>query len=114
VPELAAVLERYGENSEASTLILATLVDLGLIRMAPDPDQRGEVLLDSRPLQAMLARYGPRVTTASGRLGVSATKPEIWTPGAASGGGSPGIWTPGAGSSTPPQTGGGKLIVPGR
>jgi hypothetical protein len=63
----------------------------------------------------LLAEYGPRVTTASGQLGVAATKGEIWTPSSQGGGSSPGgIWTPG---STPPSSGGGdkpKLIIPGR
>jgi hypothetical protein len=61
-----------------------------------------------------MAEYGPRVTTASGRLGVSATKGGLWTPGGPSAGGG-GIWTPG--SETAPTPGGGdkpRLIIPGR
>ena len=54
-----------------------------------------EVTIDPRVLQALMAEYGPRVTTASGQLGVSAARGEIWTPGSAAGGGGGGIWTPG-------------------
>ena len=38
--------------------------------------------------------YGPKVTTASGYLGVSATRGEIWTPGSEAKGSA--IWTPGS------------------
>ncbi len=81
---------------------------MGLVEMVPNPDGSGEILLDSRPLQALLAEYGPRVTTASGRLGVSAAKPEIWTPGGSSSSGGGGLYIPGAAS--PPPTGPSKLI----
>jgi hypothetical protein len=101
VPEIAVVLERYRQDKNASQLIMMNLVDMGLIQMVPSPDRPDEVYLDSRPLQALLAEYGPRITTASGRLGVSAAKPEIWTPGSGSGAG-----TSAGGPS--------KLIIPGR
>ncbi len=50
--------------------------------MEPHPDGSGRLMLDTRPLQALLEEYGPRVTTASGRLGVSAAKPESGPPAA--------------------------------
>ncbi|MEA2632804.1 MAG: hypothetical protein QOE66_3023, partial [Chloroflexota bacterium] len=80
-------------------------------------EQPDDLVADPRPLQALLARYGPRVTTASGQLGVAATKGEIWTPGSSAGGGA--IWTPGsgpAGAVPAPAPGGEKprLIIPGR
>ena len=117
VPEVAVVLERYRQDQSATQVIMMNLIDMGLIQMVSSPDRPGEVLLDSRPLQALLAEYGPRVTTASGRLGVSAAKPEIWTPGGSSAGGSGGLYIPGSGApAAPPSQGGGpsKLIVPGR
>ena len=97
-------------------LILRHLLSLGLIQMVPNPDDRKTMLLDTRPLQSLMAKYGPKVTTASGQLGVSATKGGIWTPGSGSGAGSGGgLWTPGG------ETGSGapagdkpKLIIPGR
>jgi hypothetical protein len=95
VAEIAAALDRYGEDPNASQVVMMNLVDLGLIRMAAHPERPGEVLLDSRPLQALLAEYGPRVTTPSGRLGVSATKPEIWTPGGTTSGGPSKLILPG-------------------
>ena len=127
VGELAIVLERYRDDQAASQALTVALIDMGVIRVVPNPDRQGEIMIDSSPLQALLAQYGPRVTTASGRLGVSATKPEIWTPGGQStSGGSKGIWTPGSQppapttaakpSTTPPPAspGGSKLIIPGR
>ncbi len=113
VPQLAVVLERYREDRSASLTIMSALLDLGLVRMVPHPDTPGEMLIDTRMLQAVLAEYGPRVTTASGDLGVSASKGGIWTPGAPGGGSSQGgIWTPG-GTSTGDQGDKPKLIVPG-
>jgi hypothetical protein len=58
-----------------------------------------------------LSLYGPKVTTAAGYLGVSATKGEIWTPGSKSKA-SP-IWTPGsdAGPTGPGQKS--QIIVSG-
>lgn len=117
VPELAVVLERYRQDAPATQAIMVNLVEMGLLEMVQSPDRPGEIMLDSRPLQALMAEYGPRVTTASGRLGVSAGKPEIWTPGGGGGKQGGGLWTPGSGSSSAPpaQPGtGGKLIVPGR
>ena len=84
--------------------------------MAPNPDRPDDFLIDSRPLQALLAEYGPRVTTASGGLGVSATRGEVWTPGGQSGGGGGAIWTPGSQAAPSSSSGEEKprLIIPGR
>jgi tetratricopeptide (TPR) repeat protein len=115
VPELAIVLERYAGDARANQMILMNLVEMGLVRAEPNPDAPGDILLDSRPLQAALAEFGPRVTTASGRLGVSATKPDLWTPGGPSSSTKGGaLWTPGSDAG---RQGGGdapKLIIPGR
>ncbi len=114
VPELAIVLERYGQDPNANQVILMNLVELGLVRISPNPDNPEDILLDSRPLQAVLAEYGPRVTTASGRLGVSATKPDLWTPGGPASGSGGGLWTPGSGTGNQPPGEKPKLIIPGR
>ncbi len=95
VPELAIVLERYAQEPNANQVILMNLVEMGLVQVQPNPDNPDDVLLDSRPLQAVMAEFGPRVTTASGRLGVSATKPDLWTPGG------PAPARPAAGSGPP-------------
>jgi len=114
VPELAVVLERHAQEPSSNQVILMNLVEMGLIRMGPNPDNPDDILLDSRPLQAVLAEYGPRVTTASGRLGVSATKPEVWTPGGPASGSGGALWTPGSGAANPPAGDKPKLIFPGR
>ena len=114
VPELAIVLERYAQDPAANQVILMNLVELGLVRLEPNPDNPKEVLLDSRPLQAVLAEYGPRVTTASGRLGVSATRPDLWTPGGPAAGSGGAIWTPGSSAGNSPPGDRPKLIIPGR
>jgi hypothetical protein len=112
VPELAAVLNRYQGNEQATTYISATLMDMGLIRVATSPDRPDEVQLDPRPLQRLMELYGPKVTTSSGYLGVSATRGEIWTPGSEVQGS--GIWTPG--SDVGRAAGGEKprIILPGQ
>ena len=57
---------------------MLSLIDMGLIRVVPGSSDRPEdMMMDTRPLQALMAEYGPRVTTASGHLGVEATKGEI-------------------------------------
>jgi tetratricopeptide (TPR) repeat protein len=115
VPELAVVLDRYRDDPTASQVLMLNLLEMGLIQMAPNPDNPKDYLIDPRPLQALMAEYGPRVTTASGQLGVSATKGGLWTPGSEAGPQSGGIWTPG--SSAPSRPGDAekpKLIVPGR
>jgi tetratricopeptide (TPR) repeat protein len=114
VAELAIVLDRYAQDASANQIILMNLVELGLVRLSPNPDDPEDFLLDSRPLQALMAEYGPRVTTTSGRLGVSATKPEVWTPGSPAGGSGGGIWTPGSASPNPSGGDKPKLILPGR
>ncbi len=86
------------------------------MQVVQDPNHPDQVALDTRTLEYYLNRFGPRVTTAAGELGVAATRGEIWTPasGAASAGGKgAAIWTPGS-AAAPPSTGGkSKLIVPG-
>ncbi|MBV8606505.1 MAG: tetratricopeptide repeat protein [Singulisphaera sp.] len=111
VPELAVILERHGENPEANQMIMLNLMEMGLINVAPNPDRPDDILVDARALQMLLTEYGPKVTTATGRLGVSATRGGIWTPGSETGGG--GIWTPGSGAGG--SSAGGekpKLIIP--
>jgi tetratricopeptide (TPR) repeat protein len=116
VPRLAVVLERYQGNREANSVIVSFLVQMGLIQLVRDPNSPDQVFADSRGLQYLIERYGPKITTAGGRLGVSATSGGIWTPAAAAQAGQAGaIWTPGA--SSPPvsdDTARSKLIVPGR
>lgn len=115
VPELAVVLERYRDNAAASQTLMLSLLEMGMLRMVPNPDNPQELMIDPRPLQMILSEFGPRVTTASGELGISATKGGIWTPESAAGASPGGIWTPG--SSGPASSGGPdkpKLIIPGR
>ena len=119
VPDLAVLLERYQEKGETSTLLISMLIDLGLVKVEPNPDQPDGFLLDTRVLQSVMVRYGPRVTTASGQLGVAANRGGLWTPGSDAGAGGGGLWTPGSGppaGTNPPPAGGGpsKLILPGR
>ncbi len=114
VPELAVVLERYSQDPTANQIMLMNLVEMGLVRLSPNPDNPEDILLDSRPLQAVMAEYGPRVTTASGRLGVSAAKPEVWTPGGPAAGAGGAIWTPGSSAANTPPGDKPKLIIPGR
>lgn len=97
VPYLAVILDRYRDDPDSSITLLTTMVGLGLVQASPHPDQPGEFLLDSRPLQNLLARFGPRITTPEGNLGISAAQGKIWTPGSDAG-------TPGGGK---------KLILPG-
>lgn len=114
VPELVAVMERYDNDPQASQVTLLHMMEMGLVQPMAHPERPEEVMLDTRALQMLIAEYGPRVTTASGRLGVSAAKEGIWTPGGTAGGGG-GIWTPGSepaggarGEDKP------RLIIPGR
>jgi hypothetical protein len=112
VPELVAVLDRYRGKQEASMQLTARLLDMGLIELASSPDQPGEVMLDTRRLQQLISLYGPKVTTAGGYLGVSATKGEIWTPGSESRGSA--IWTPGSGLDAAGSGERPKIIVSGQ
>ena len=116
VADLAVILERYRNDAQATQTVMMNLIDMGLLEMVPNPDRPGEIMIDSRRLQVLMSEYGPRVTTASGRLGVSASKPEIWTPGSSSSSGSGGgLWTPGSAPSQEGTSGGEKkLILPGR
>ncbi len=115
VPSLAVILERYRGNQEATSAVFLRLINLGLVQVVQDPNHPDQMALDTRTLEYYLNQFGPRVTTASGQLGVAATRGEIWTPdaGGGGGGGSP-IWTPG--TAPPPGGGGGKqsIIVTGQ
>jgi hypothetical protein len=116
VPDLAVVMDRYADDKVANHAIMLNLLEMGLIQMVPHPEDPEQILLDSRTLQALMANYGPRVTTASGELGVAATRGGLWTPGsgASGSGGSGGLWTPGGGAPGAPSGDKPKLIIPGR
>jgi tetratricopeptide (TPR) repeat protein len=116
VKSLAVILEAYRGNNEATSAIFLRLINLGLVQVVPDPNNPDQVALDTRTLEYYLNRFGPRVTTAAGELGVAATRGEIWTPasGAGSAGGKGGaIWTPGSAPAPAPAGGKSKLIIPG-
>ena len=80
VPVLAVILERCRGNQEATSAVLLRLVSLGLVQAGVDPKRPDQLLLDTQILEQYLKRYGPRVTTATGELGVAASQGEIWTP----------------------------------
>jgi hypothetical protein len=108
------MLDRYANDPAASQMLTLNLINMGLIELVSDPEDPNKAMLDTRPLQVLLSRYGPRVTTASGRLGGAPGKSAIWTPGAEpSGGGSGGLWTPGADAKPAPPGGEKKLIITG-
>jgi len=122
VPELAVLLDRKRGDSksedEISQLVVLRLMELGLIRLVPHPERPDQVMMDTRVLEFLLQKFGPKITTATGELGVSASKSQIWTPGSggsASGGGGK-IWTPGQSpaGSPGPEGPGSKLFVPGK
>ncbi|MGA2701243.1 MAG: tetratricopeptide repeat protein [Isosphaeraceae bacterium] len=110
VPDLAVILDRCRENEQASMMVTTRLIEMGLVRLVSPPDRPGEVMLDPRVLQQLLSLYGPKVTTSSGYLGVSATRGEIWTP-QSSAQGSP-IWSPGTDREAA-KSGEKRLILPG-
>lgn len=112
---LAAAMDRHAGSAEAGPIIVSNLVGMGLLRVESNPNDPNEPIMDSRPLMAVLSQYGPRITTSTGELGVSASRGGIWTPGSEPGS-SGGIWTPGS-STGGPQPGPEKkprLIIPGR
>jgi tetratricopeptide (TPR) repeat protein len=116
VKSLAMILETYRGNNEATSAIFLRLINLGLVQVAPDPNNPDQVVLDTRTLEYYLNRFGPRVTTAAGELGVAAARGEIWTPasGAGSAGGKGGaIWTPGSVPAPASASGKSKIIIPG-
>ncbi len=113
VPVLALILERVRGSKEATGVVILRLIELGLVKPVPDPYHADQMGLDTRVLEYYLSHYGPRVTTATGELGVAASRGSIWTPGAAAAGGGGTIWTPGSTSPQPPG-GKGALFVPGQ
>jgi tetratricopeptide (TPR) repeat protein len=112
VPVLAVILDRCRGNQEATSAVLLRLVSLGLVRAAVDPKRPDQLLLDTRVLDQYLKQYGPRVTTATGELGVAASQGEIWTPESA--GAPSSIWTPGSASPPTRSAEKSKIILPGQ
>ncbi len=83
VPVLAVILDRCRGNQEMTSAVLLRLVQFGLVQAGVDPKRPDQLILDTRILEQYIKRYGPRVTTATGELGVAASQGEIWTPEAA-------------------------------
>ncbi|HEU5118316.1 MAG TPA: tetratricopeptide repeat protein, partial [Isosphaeraceae bacterium] len=71
VPFLATLLDRYGAEGPHGQTLMLTLMNMGLIQALPHPDRPDDFVLDTRPLQMAMEQYGPRITTAEGKLGVS-------------------------------------------
>ena len=115
VPGLAVIMERFRDDRASSQILISNLVEMGLIQLVPHPEHPDQLMLDSRPLMALLGEFGPRITTGTGELGVSAAKPGLWTPGSGAGTQGGGLWTPGSGSGTSGNPEGErKIILPGR
>ncbi|MDG3004680.1 tetratricopeptide repeat protein [Paludisphaera mucosa] len=115
VPEVAAVLSRYEGNAQGMQQVLSHLIDLGLIELAPSPEDPTKYVADPTVLYGLLARFGPRVQAVGGAPAGGG----IWTPGAQAGGGGRGgggIWTPGSGPAAAPAAPAEKprIIFPGR
>jgi hypothetical protein len=112
VPGLAVMLQQFSRNNEALSTIIPVLVQLGLLRPYQDPARPDRISIDSSLLDALVDKFGPKITTPSGGLGVAAGKPSLWTPEsetAKAGGGK--LWTPG--QPKPGGEEGSKLIIPG-
>jgi hypothetical protein len=111
VPLIAAILARYEGDRQAMEQVVSNLIDLGLVELAPSPDDPGRYVADPTVLYSLLARFGPRVQAVGGAPAGGG----IWTPGApqGGGGGGGGIWTPGAPASKPPAEKP-RIIFPGR
>lgn len=113
VPLLAVMLSQYGKNGDAMRVILPVLVNLGIVRPTRDPSRPDKIMLDTALLDALIDKFGPKITTPSGGLGIAAGKPSIWTPGsetAKADGGK--LWTPGQNKPGGGESGS-KLIIPG-
>jgi hypothetical protein len=113
VPLLAVMLSQYGKNSDAMRVILPVLINLGIVRPSRDPSRPDKIVLDTSLLDALIDKFGPKITTPSGGLGIAAGKPSIWTPGsetAKADGGK--LWTPGQNKPGGGESGS-KLIIPG-
>lgn len=117
VPNLAVVLERSRGSQEATGFIFMRLIELGLVKLVPDPYHPDQMGVDTRVLEHYMKEYGPRVTTSAGELGVTASRGSIWTPGGAAAGGAStaraSIWAPGTTSPSPPGEKR-KVIIPGQ
>ncbi|MFM1802965.1 MAG: hypothetical protein RJA81_2317 [Planctomycetota bacterium] len=117
VADLAIMLDQNKSHQENMSQIFRMLVSIGLIRPVQDPNRPGGIALDSSLLDFLLDKFGPKIATPSGGLGVSAGKPQIWTPGSEAGRSGSKIWQPGQGESSggkdKPDSGS-KLIIPGR
>ena len=81
VPVLAVILERCRGNNEATSAVLLRLVSLGLVQAGVDPKRPDQLILDTQMLEQYLKRFGPRVTTATGELGVAASQSRDLDPG---------------------------------
>jgi tetratricopeptide (TPR) repeat protein len=113
VPFLAAVLERYAEGGPHTDTLVLTLINMGLIQLQPHPDRPDDYVMDTRTLQMVMEQFGPKITTASGRLGVSVTGGKVWTPESEAGA-SGGVWTPGQSGGSAQDEAKPRLIIPGR
>ncbi len=110
VPFLAGLLERCRPDQRLNTRMLGKLVEIGLVEARPDPGGTGRITLDIATLEALLAQFGPRITTADGRLGAADAGERLWTPESQVGAGAA-IWTPDQGAPAGEKP---RLILPGQ
>ena len=118
VPRLVVVMDRVRNNPQATSYLTRVLISMGLVRVVADPHDPKKRLLDPSGLQSLITQFGPRITTASGEVGISAAQGGIWTPDSDRGRAASSIWTPGSGPAPPAGEPAGRdkprLIVPGR
>lgn len=109
-PRLAELMQKFGQNKEASSEMMLTLVRLGLARLVPHPQDPNRMLLDARLLEQILARYASRQASPLDLSPVSGQPGKIWTPGSEAAAGASPIVLPGQEPAVAPRS---KLVIPG-
>ncbi len=96
VPRLNELLVKYAKDPDALQSLFRMLLQLGLIRPVQHPSKPSEVLMDSRPLEVLMAHFAQRQPGALDLTPVTADLTgKIWTPDAGGPAATPPVWSPG-------------------
>jgi len=91
VPLFQKLFQRYSASKETLPVLIHHLSQLGLVRLIPHPEQPDTAMLDTAPLDFLIARYGSKIIPATRHPELGdrePVRPKIWIPGGDEGSGS--------------------------
>jgi tetratricopeptide (TPR) repeat protein len=109
-PRLARLMDRLESNKEAAQELSLVLIRAGILRLAPHPTDQNRMVMDTRILHQILAKFSAPQGSMIDLSPVGGEPGRIWTPADEVPGGESRIVLPGQDPGGKPRS---KLVIPG-